>query len=104
MAVFTPVEEAQSNLVAAWEQVERVAKDFFRVGWVDGPCITISTVDLGEGLVLTELEEALEVAEGTLVEAAEIMNLTPVEEGEGLITMEQISRMDVVTEHLATAR
>ena len=102
--VFTPVEGAQSNLVVAWEQVERVAKDFFRVEWVDGLYRTISTVDLGEGLVLTELEEVLEVAEGTLVEAVEIMKMTPVEEGEGLIIVEQTSKMNVVIKQLAMVK
>ena len=104
MVVFTPVEGAQSILVAAWELVERVAKDFFRVGWVDGLYRTISTVVLEEGLVLTEMAEALGVVEGTLVEAVEIILVTPVEEGEGLIIVEQTSKMNVVIKQLAMVR
>ena len=103
-ADFTQVEEAQHNLVVPWEKVEKGARVFCREGWVDDPCITISTVGLEEGLVLTEWAEVLEGEEGTLGEAVEIMNMSPVEEGEDLTTQEQISRTSVATKQLATAR
>ncbi len=96
MVVFTPVEEVQSNLVAPWGQVEKVARDSFREGWVDDPYTTMSSVDLEEGLVLMEMEEVLEAEGDTLGEAVEIMKETPVVEGEGLIILEQIRKTNVV--------
>ncbi len=96
MVVFTPVEEVQGNLVAPWGQVEKVARDSFRVGWVEDPFTTMSSVDLAEGPVLMEKEEVLEVEGGTLGEAVEIIKMTPVGEEEGLIILEQIRKMNVV--------
>ena len=104
MAVFTPVEEVQPSLVAPWEQVEKVARDFFRVGWVDDPYITISTVGLEEGVVLMDTVGVLEEAAGILVEAVEIMKMIPVEEGEGRSIPEKISENNVVTKQLAMVR
>ena len=104
MAVFIPVEEVQRNLVAAWEMVEKGVRDFFREEWVEEPGITTLSEDLGVVLGLMDGEEVVEAVEGTLVEAVEIMKMTPVEEGEDPTTAEQISRMSVVTKHLAMAR
>ena len=47
-------------------------------------------------MALMEMEEVLEVEEATLGEVAEIMNMTPVEEGEDRIILERISRMNAV--------
>ena len=44
-----------------------------------------------------EREGGLEVEEATLGEAAEMMCMTPVEEGEDPTTLERISRMNAVT-------
>ena len=104
MAVFTPAEEVQRTLVAPWEKVEKVVRDSFREEWVEEPGITILTEDLGEVLELMELEEVVVAGEGTLVEAVEIMNWTPVEEGEVPSMMEQTNRMNVVTTQLAMVR
>ena len=43
-----------------------------------------------------EAEGVLEVEEATLGEVVGIMRMTPVEEGEDPITLERISRMNVV--------
>ena len=51
-------------------------------------------------VVRMEEEEVEEVAEGTLVEAVEIIKLTPVGEGEDPITLEQIGKMTAVTKQL----
>ena len=77
-AVFTPTEEVQSGLLAPWEWVEKVAKDFFREEWAESPYLKLSMVALEEVVVDTDREEAPEEAEGTLGEAAEIMKMIPV--------------------------
>ncbi len=102
MAVFTPVEEAQRNMVAPWEEVEKAARDSFTEVWVDDPYITISMVGSEEELVLMDQEGVLEAGEGTLGEAVGIMRMTPVEEGEDLTMQEQISKMNAVIKQLAT--
>ena len=104
MAAFTPVEEVQSGLVAPWEQVEKVARDFFRVELVGDPTITISTVGLGEGVVLMVMVGVPEEAAGILVEAVGIMIVTPAEEGEDRSIPEKISKTNVVTKQLAMVR
>ena len=104
MAVFTPVEEVHSGLVAPWEQVEKVARDFCRVGWVDDPYITISTVGLEEGLVLMDTVGVPEEAAGTLVGAVETMKVTPAEEGEDRSIPEKISKTNVVIIQLVMVR
>ena len=60
----------------------------------------------GEGPVLMELAVVeVQEAEGvTLVEAVEIMNLTPVEVEEDPSTVDKISRMNVATKHPVTVR
>ncbi len=95
MAVCTPVEEVEFLLVVKKEKEEKGEGVFCREGRVVGPTQTMLSVDLGEEVVLRDGE--LVVGEGdTLGEVVEIMNMTPVEEGEDLTTMEQIRKMNVV--------
>jgi len=81
--------------------VEKEVKDFCREEWAEEPGITMRTEDLVVVLVHLDGEELLAAVEGTLVVAVEMINLTPVEEGEDLITLEQISKMNVVLKQLA---
>ena len=104
VAVFTPAEEVERTLVAAWDMAEKVVRDFFREEMVEVPRITILTGDLEEVLELMDMEEVVVAGEGTLVEAVEIMNGTPVEEGEVPSMMEQTNKMNVVTTQLAMVR
>ena len=104
MAAFIQVEEVQSNLVVTWALVEKGARDFFREGWVGDRYITMSTVGLEGGLVLMDRAGVLEEEGGTLGEAVEIIYGVPVEEGEDLITLEQISKINVVIKRLAMVR
>ena len=104
MADFSQMEEVQGSLVVAWELAEKEVGDFYREEWVEEPSTTMLTEDLVVVLVLMELEEVLVAVEGTLVEAVEIMKTTHVEEGEDLITLEQISRTNAVTKHLAMVK
>ena len=106
MADFTPAEEVERILMAPWEKAEKVVRDFFREEWVEDPGLTTLTVGLAvvvvlwDGQMAFKEEEAVEVEGDTLVEAVEIINLTPVEEGEGLSTQEKISRTNVATTQL----
>ena len=103
MAGFTPAEEVQSILVAPVEMAEKAVRDFFREEWVEEPGITMLTVGLEVVVVPGEREQAVEVVEeDTLVEAVEIILLTPAEEGEGLSTQEQINKTSVATTQLVT--
>ncbi len=102
--VFTPAEEVQNSLVAQWELAVKAVRAFFREEWVEEPNITMLSEDLVVVAVLMEPEEVLEVAEDTLVEAVETMKMTPVEEGEGLIMLGRISKMNVVSTQLAMVR
>ena len=104
MADFIPVEEVQRNLVAPREMAEKVVRDFFREEWVEEPSITTLSEDLVVVLVHMEPVEAVEAVEDTLVEAVEQIVLTPVGEGEDLITLGQTNRMNVVIKHLAMVR
>ena len=81
--------------------MEKEVKDFFREEWVEEPGITMLSEDLVAVLVHLDLEELLAAVEGTLGEAVEIINLTPVGVGEALITPEQISKTNVVLKPLA---
>ena len=101
MADFSQMEEAQSNLAAAWEMEEKEVEDFFREEWVEEPCITMLSEDLVEVAVHMELEEVLAAGEGTLVEAVVITKATPVGEEEDPTMPEQISKMIAVTKQLA---
>ena len=89
MVVFTPTEEL--------EMEEKAVRDFFREEWVEEPCLTMLTVGLVVVVVLMEIGAAVEAAEGTPVEAVETIDGIPVQEGEDLSTMEQISKTNVVT-------
>ena len=103
---FIPVEEAQSSSEAQWGMAGKEAKDFFREESVEEPGITMLQEDLEEVEVHLEVraEGVLEVEEATLGEVAGIMNMTPVEEGEDLITPERISRMNAVIIQLGMVR
>ena len=101
MADFCQREEARQILVVAWDMAEKEVKDFFREAWAEEPGITMLTEDLVVVVVLMEMEEVLVAAEGTLVEAVEIMKATPVGVGEDLTMQEQISKLNAVTKQLA---
>ena len=101
MVAFILMEEAQLSLVVQWEQAEKVVRDFFTEEWVEDLYTTTSTVGLEEELVLMDRVEAPAAVEGTLVEAVEIMQTTPVGEGEDLITPVKINKMNVATKQLA---
>ena len=104
MEDFSQMVEVQRSLVAPWEVVEKVVRDFYREVWVDEPGIITLTEGLVEVLVLMETKEVLEEAEGTLVGAAEKISGTPVLEEEDLITPEKIRKMNVATKQLAMVR
>ena len=59
------------------------------------------TEDLAVVVVLMDGHALAAAVEGTLVEAVEILHLTPVGEGEDLTTSEQISKMSAVLTQLA---
>ena len=102
MAVFTPVEEVERTLVVPWDMVEKGVRDFFRKEWVEEPIITTMLTEDLEEVVEWDMVEVAE--EGTLEEAVEIMNMTPVGEGEDLTTLAKISKMTVVIKQLAMVR
>ena len=105
VAVFTPVEEAQSHLVVPLISMEEKEEEvFFREEWLEEPGFTILSEDLGVAVVLTDTEEVVEAAGGTLVEAVGNIQMTPVVEGEDLITAEQTRKINVVTKQLAMVR
>ena len=81
-----------------------MVRDFFREEWVEEPGLTMLTEDLGEVLVLVDGMDVVEAGEGTLVEAAEVLNMIPVGEGEVPSMMERTNRMNVVTTQLAMVR
>jgi len=98
------MEEALRSLVVPLEMAEKEVEDFSREEWVEEPGITMLMEDLVVVLVLMDKGEVLAVEEGTLVEAAEIMKVTPVGEGEDLTMREQISKTNAVTIQLAMVR
>ena len=102
--VFTPAEEVQSTLVVAWEQVEKAARDFFGEERVEKPSMATPSEALAVAVVLRDGEQEVEAEGGTLVEAVEMIYLTPVEEGEGLSITEQTNRTNVVITKLAMVR
>ena len=67
------------------------AKDIFTEEWVDMPGVGSEVA-----VVFLEATVELEVVEVTLEEMVELMNSFPVGEGVDLLTMGQISRMNVV--------
>ena len=88
VAVFTPAEEVENTLMAPRDMAEKVVKDFFREEWVAEPSQPTLTEGSGEVVVLQDfLKEVVEAAEGTLVEAVEKKEMTPVEEGEDPTTL-----------------
>ena len=96
MAGFTPAEEVVLILMAPRDMAEKAVRDFFREEWVEQAGLRMSTVDLVVAVVLME-GEAVVV---TLVEAVEVMNMTPAEEGEDLSIQEQINKTSVATTKL----
>ena len=100
MADFTPAEEVERILMAPREKAEKAVRDFFREEWVEDPGKTMLSEVLVVEVVLMEPMEAVEAEEDTLVEAVEKLHITPVEEGEGLSTLEQIGRTSVATTRL----
>ena len=102
--VFIPVEEVQHSSVVPWVTAEKAAKDFFREEWVEDPGITMLLEGLEEEVVLTEMVVVEEAAEATLEEVAEIINMTPVGEGEDLTMQEKTSRTNVALTQLDMVR
>ena len=100
--VFTPVEEVQSSSVVPWVMAEKVAKDLIMEEWVEEPSFTMLLEGLEEEVVLTDTQVVvvLEVVEATLEEVAEIMNMTPVGEGEDLTMQEKTNRTNVAITQL----
>ena len=100
--VFTPVEEVQSSSVVPWVMAEKVAKDLIMEEWVEEPSFTMLLEGLEEEVVLTDTQVVvvLEVVEATLEEVAEIINMTPVGEGEDLTMQEKTSRTNVAITQL----
>ena len=104
MVDFTPAEEVESVLVVPREKAEKAVRDFFREESVVKPGLDVFSEDLvvvAEVVVVLIISEAVDVAEGTLVEAAEMTSVTPVEEGVGLTIMGRIKKVTVVTTQLA---
>ena len=81
--------------------MEKEVRDFFREELVEEPGVTMLMEDLVAVRVQLDGEEVQAEAEGSLVEAVEMMNLTLVGEGEDLITRAQISEILAVLKHLA---
>ena len=94
---FILVEEAQHSSEVQWGMAEKEAKDFFREEWVEERGITMLLAGLEGAVALMDRGEVLEVEEATRGEAAGIICMTPVEEGEDLTTPERISRMNAFT-------
>ena len=91
-AASTVMDKALSALL-----VEEV-KDIFREERVEveGVGLEVAVVYLEVAVVYEEVTAELEAVEVTLEEMVELMNSFLVEEGEDLLTMGQISRMNVV--------
>ena len=103
-ADFTPAGEVQGTLVVAWEQAEKVVRDFFREESVDDRIETISMVDLEEVPVRTDGVEVLEAEVVILVEAVGIMKAIPVAVEGDLTTLEKISKTSVAIKQLVMVR
>ena len=105
MAGFTQVEEVERILVVPRGRAEKVVRDFFREGWVEEPCTTISWVGLEEVVELLEGGEEQEVEEeGILAEAVEITIGIPVGVEVDPLMLKTIRTMTVVTTQLAMVR
>ena len=99
MVGFTPVEEVERILMVPRDMVEKEVRVFSREEWVEEAIDSMLMGDLV--VVVVVLVVVVEAAEGTLVEAVEMMIRTPVGEGEDLITPEQIRTTNVVSTQLA---
>ena len=104
MAGFTQVEEVERILMVPWDMAERVVRDFFREGWVEEQCTTMSWVGLEEVVELKGMEMEEEEAEGILAEAVEITIGIPVGVEVDPLMLETIRTMTVVTTQLAMVR
>ena len=105
MAGFTPVEEVERISMGPRETAEKVVRDFYREGRVEGQYITMLLVGLVEEVELMDWEEEEEEEEeGTLGEAVVSLVLIPVGEGVVLTTMETTRRMHVVIVRLVMVR
>ena len=96
VAGFTPAKEVNRILMKPVERVEKVARDLFREGWVEGPTITVSMVSLVEEVELLGGEKEEEEEEGTLKEAVELIFMIPVGVGEAPTTMKTTRTRNVV--------
>ena len=72
------------------------AKDIFTEEWVDMPGVGSEVAVVYVEVVHMEVTVELEVVEVTLVEMVELIKSFPVGEGVDLLTMGQISKMNVV--------
>ena len=89
-AAFTIME------VVLREVLVKEAKDIFTEEWVDMPGVGSEVAVVYVEVVHMEVTVELEVVEVTLVEMVELMKSFPVGEGVDLLTMGQISKMNVV--------
>ena len=95
MVGFTPVEEVENLSVLPRDGKEREVRDFFKEEWVEEARIITLMGDLVAVAVLVDYEVQVEV-EGTLVEAVELLTITPVGEEEDLTTSVQINKVSAV--------
>ena len=72
------------------------AKDIFTEEWVDMPGVGSEVAVVYVEVVHMEVTVELEVVEVTLVEMVELIKSFPAGEGVDLLTMGQISKMNVV--------
>lgn len=100
MVAFTPMEEREIIPLSSLEE----EKDFFREGRVGTPSTKILVVVLEVVVQVFHMVEGLVAGEGTLGGVVETMKTTLVGEGEDLITMERVKRMNVVITQLDMAR
>ena len=89
-AAFTIME------VVLREVLVKEAKDIFTEEWVDMPGVGSEVAVVYVEVVHMEVTVELEVVEVTLVEMVELIKSFPVGEGVDLLTMGQISKMNVV--------
>ena len=90
MAAFTIMEVVLRAVLV------KEAKDIFTEEWVDMPGVGSEVAVVYVEVVHMEVTVELEVVEVTLVEMVELMKSFPVGEGVDLLTMGQISKMNVV--------
>ena len=97
MVGFTPVEEVEEISTVLRGGEEKEVRDFFKEEWVEEPIMIKFMGDLVVVVVVVLLNflQVVEV-EGTLVEAVELMEVTPVGEEEDLTTSVQINKVSAV--------